>query len=180
MQAWLLFVVVGSVLVGSAVAVVATRDLVRAVLWLALGLITTAVAYMALSADFIAAAQVLLYTGGIVTLMLFAVMLTRRLDGAKVAVAAGLGGTRGPIAGIALFGLLAVAILEGSPARGERLMVADSAGLGVAFLTRHVLAFELLSVLLLAAMIGAIALARKDTQTPLPRTTRPPLPQDDA
>ncbi|RME26078.1 MAG: NADH-quinone oxidoreductase subunit J, partial [Deltaproteobacteria bacterium] len=86
MGAWILFAVVALLLVGSALMVVLSMDLVHTVLWLAVGLVTTAVVYVALSADFLAAAQVLLYTGGVVTLMLFAVMLTRRLAGAGVAV----------------------------------------------------------------------------------------------
>jgi NADH-quinone oxidoreductase subunit J len=70
------FGITAVLLLASAFMVVSSRDLVRAVLWLAVSLAFTAVAYVQLRADLLAALQIMLYTGGVITLMLFAVMLT--------------------------------------------------------------------------------------------------------
>lgn len=163
MGAWLAFGLIAVALLGAAVMVVSSRDLVRGVLWLAVALLTTAVAYVVLHADFLAAAQVLLYTGGVVTLMLFAVMLTRRLSGARVEVVRGQGGARGPIVAVLLFALLATTLVRAPPLVGAPVpSPTDTQGLGALFLTELVLPFELLGMLLLAAMVGAIVLARVD------------------
>ena len=156
---WLAFALVAAVMLVGAVQVARTDDLVRAIFWLALTLIGTAAAFAMLQADLLAALQVMLYTGGVITLMLFAVLLTRRLDGARAAVtSAGRDSGLFVALGFLLLVLPAVFMSElpaGTPA------VADSSAVGEAFLTKHLLAFEALSVLLLAAMIGAIVIARR-------------------
>jgi len=142
-------------------AVALSRDLVRSVLWLALVLLATAALFVTLRADFIAAVQVLLYTGGVVTLMLFGVMLTHRLESARI-LHESQNHLRGAVIAIATFGLMASAILQ-TPFPEATLAdtATDTAQLGEAFLTDWLLPFEVLSVLLLAVMIGAIVLARK-------------------
>lgn len=174
MGAWILFAVVALLLVGSALMVVLSTDLVHTVLWLAVGLVTTAVVYVALSADFLAAAQVLLYTGGVVTLMLFAVMLTRRLAGAGVAVTRGHGWRRALVLSVATLGLVATAVLGSGGGRHPTApMAADTRGLGKLFLTDLMLPFEALSLLLLGAMVGAVVLARREGgRPPIPRIPR--------
>lgn len=163
MAAWIAFAVLAVVLLGAALMVVSAHDLVHTVLWLAVSLIATAGAYVALHADFLAAAQILLYTGGVVTLMLFAVMLTRRLEGARVLVERAGGGLRSSLVAAALLGLLVTAIVRGTPDLvAPTTSLTDSQALGALILTELVLPFELLSVLLLAAMVGAIVLARRD------------------
>jgi NADH:ubiquinone oxidoreductase subunit 6 (subunit J) len=101
----------------------------------------------------------------VITLMLFAVMLTERLEGAKVEVTSATW-HRGVIAAISFNAIAAWAIakseLPGGAQTGVNALTApDTQALGELFLTRHVAAFEALSALLLAAMIGAIVLARK-------------------
>ncbi|NOY24865.1 MAG: NADH-quinone oxidoreductase subunit J [Oligoflexia bacterium] len=163
MGAWIAFLVIATVLLVGALMVVSARDLVHTVLWLALSLIATAAAYVALHADFLAAAQILLYTGGVVTLMLFAVMLTRRQSGAQVLIDRANGGLRAALLAAALLGLLVTATVRGTPKLVAPTFNVDSTqALGVTFLTRLILPFELLSLLLLAAMVGAIVLARRD------------------
>ncbi len=155
----IVFGVLAALLIGCALAVVTTRDAVHAVLWLAVALVGTAGAYVALEADFIAAVQLMLYAGGVITLMLFAVMLTDRLTGAKVLIES-TGWPRGLALGLGFFGLVAYAILQTELPTGS-LTEPNSQLLGELFLTRHVAAFEALSVLLLAVMIGAIVIARR-------------------
>ena len=69
------------VLVGSALAVVLSKNLFHAVLWLALALTGTAGVFLLLDAEFLAAVQLLLYAGGIITIVVFAIVVTERLVG---------------------------------------------------------------------------------------------------
>lgn len=154
------FGVIAASLILSALRVVTSRNLVHSVLWLGLTLFATAILYVWLSAPFLAGVQVLLYTGGVVTLMIFGVMLTRRTDPRNAVNEAGRRGW-GAAAAVGLFGLLAAAIYrtEGLPV--ETAEPPEVADIGRAFLTEHVAAFEVLSLLLLAAMVGAIVIARR-------------------
>jgi len=139
---------------------VSSKRLVHSVLWLALTLITTAVIYVVLHAPFLAGVQIILYTGGVITLMLFGVMLTDgTLDTGRdnpvhrrplgLLVAAG------------VFGLIASAVgkthLPKIPLGGAQ----STKDIGASILGPHVLSLEVLSVLLLAAVVGAIVLARR-------------------
>ncbi len=155
------FLLLAALLTASALAVVLVRDLVHAVLLLGASLLVTAGAYVALEADFVAAVQLMLYTGGVITLMLFGVMLSQRLEGARIPVDSRTW-YRGLSAGLGFFGLAAWCILSTELPGGPALDGPDAQALGALFLTRHVAAFEALSALLLAAMIGAIVLARKE------------------
>lgn len=156
---WLFFGVLAAITLTAAVMVVRSPDLVRAVLWLSVTLVGTAGLYITLDAGFLAAIQVLLYTGGVITLMLFAVMLARREPGA---IPAGITDQplRAGAAGLALFGLVAVTLTQGGAHTGAPLQL-DTQALGAVLLGPLALPFEVLSVLLLAAMIGAIVLARR-------------------
>jgi len=163
MTSWLVFGILAIALIGCALMVVLGKNLVHSVIWLAAALISTAVLYVTLQADFLAAVQVLLYTGGVITLMLFGVMLTRRYTTPHIAH-----GTKESLrgAGTALAVMLVIgsAIWRSMPFEGlpdPAVNLADTQGLGKLFLTDLMLPFEVLSVLLLAAMIGAIALSRR-------------------
>jgi len=159
MGAWLVFAGVGLVVFGAALMVVRTSDLVHGVLWLALALLGTAGLYAALDAGFMAAIQVLLYTGGVITLMLFAVLLARHKEGIIPAGGSVGQGSAGLISA-AIFGLITASVVHAKlptgPGGGP-----DTRALGVVLLKDLVLPFEALSVLLLGAMIGAIVLSRR-------------------
>lgn len=152
----------GAVAVFSALAVVLWRNLVHSVFWLALLLLATAAIFVALGAPFLGGIQVMLYAGGVVTLMLFAVMLTRRKGGVAIENE-GASGRKLPalVASGGLFASIAFAIHETPDLPEFPGPPITTKALGMAFLTEHVLAFEVLSVLLLAATIGAIVLARR-------------------
>jgi NADH-quinone oxidoreductase subunit J len=157
----------------SGVMVVTGKNLVHCVLWLAVTLLGTAALYVLLSAPFLAGVQVLLYTGGIITLMLFGVMLTHRHHRLQVENEQS-GKIAGATAASVIFGILATAVFQTDafPPAGE--LSGDTADLGRAIFTEHLLAFEVLSLLLLAAMIGAIVLARpKDFRLALRPLVRP-------
>ena len=152
-----LFWLLGAVLIASSLGVVLARSLWRAAYSLAAALLTTAVFYMLLSAPLVAAVQILLYTGGVLTLVVFALLMTDRPERSV--------GWRRPLAAAAA-ALLVFAALASFALRVET--PAGVAGLptgseaGVAVFTTYVVPFELLSLLLLGALFGALVIARKD------------------
>ena len=158
-ESLIFFAIAISLLVGAA-RVVASRDLVHAVLWLGVVLVLTAVMFLLLGAPFLAGIQLLLYTGGVITLMLFGVMLTRRHHDIGVEIDSS---RRLPAAlgSLALFGAMASAILRTELPDWTSSAPTPAIEIGRAFLTDHLLAFEVLSILLLAAMIGAVVLAKR-------------------
>jgi NADH-quinone oxidoreductase subunit J len=156
------FGVLSTVTVGSALGVVLSKNLFHAVLWLALALTGTAGIFMLLDAEFLAAVQLLLYAGGIVTVVVFAIVVTERLVGERISqTSRRLGG--GAIVCGALLTLLVVAIgrqpltLARPPAPADLTKM-----IGEDVLTRFVLPFELLAVLMLTALLGAIYFARTE------------------
>jgi NADH:ubiquinone oxidoreductase subunit 6 (subunit J) len=166
--------------VGAALAVVLGGNLIHCVLWLALVLLDTAIAFVTLDAPFLGAIQVMLYAGGVVTLMLFAIMLTRRRGGVSVKNDSD-PSRRLPASIISggLFGLIAWSILGTDSLRDARpSMQPNAKELARAFLTHDVLAFEVLSILLLGATVGAIIIARRrDFGSPEPvRLRKEPHP----
>lgn len=150
------------VLVGSALAVVLTKNLFHAVLWLALALTGTAGVFLLLDAEFLAAVQLLLYAGGIVTIMVFAIVVTERLVGERLSqTSRRIGASAVVAAGLLAVLVRAVAGQRVPPVRPD--MSADlTRAIGETVMTRFVLPFELLAVLMLAALVGAIYFARPD------------------
>jgi NADH-quinone oxidoreductase subunit J len=140
--------------------VVVSEDLIRPVLWFGMTLVITAGAFAQLHADMLAAIQIMLYAGGVVTLMLFAVMLTPRPDDERPTVAL-ITPEKGLAGALLMFFAIGMAVLRTDMPIGLAPVVSDSQEVGRLFLTDHLLAFEALSVLLLAAMIGAIVIARR-------------------
>ena len=157
----LVFWILAPVLVLCALGVVLSRSLYRSAYWLAGALLTTALFYLALTAPLLAAVQILLYTGGVLTLVVFALVMTAQTDDTKR--------WRRPLpaAGLALLVLVALASFVGDLAPGRGLGGLDGGqAAGVELFTRYVVPFELLSVLLLGAIFGALAIARKDDEQP--------------
>lgn len=149
----------GIVMLGCAVGVVTSRNLVHSVFWLAGALIATAGIFVCLEAPLLAGIQVVLYTGGVITLMLFGVMLTQHQPDGVIDNPIEAPG-RAAVIALVLFGVM-VTGLWGHDWPTEAKSGASTQVVGELLLTDHLLAFEVLSVLLLAAMIGAIVLARK-------------------
>ncbi|MBI4887315.1 MAG: NADH-quinone oxidoreductase subunit J [Acidobacteria bacterium] len=149
-------------LVGSALAVVLSKNLFHAVLWLALALTGTAGVFLLLEAEFLAAIQLLLYAGGIVTIVVFAIVVTERLVGERISqTSRRIAG--GAVVAAALLGLIVSAIVERPLAPAEPSIGADlTRTIGELVQTRFVLPFELLAVLMLAALMGAVYFARPD------------------
>ena len=156
-----LLVALGAVAVGAGALVVTTRHLVHAGLWLVVALAAVAGEYLVLTAELVAWVQVLIYVGAVVVLLLFAVMLTR----APIGASTDLDRVRWPgllVGGGAGAGLAAL-LVEAYRWQRVPLPAAGTAErIGTAVFRDWVLPFELLSVLLLAALIGAIVLSRPD------------------
>lgn len=146
--------------VGSALMIALVRNLLHAVLFLVLSFMGVAGLYITLSADFVAVVQVLIYVGAIAVLMIFAVMLTPQSarNNAETVFWA---------PAIVLGGLVATAItlvvVNTDWARAPNEGFAATASLlGEALLDPFVLPFEIASVVLVVAMIGALALVREE------------------
>lgn len=157
------FVLVGLATLGAAAVTVTTKQLVHAALWLVVALGGVAVEYLLLTAEFIAWVQVLIYLGSVVVLLLFGLMLTKAPIGHSPDADSGNRPVALGVAGVAAVALVWVVVdafrttwidLDG-PVQGSTQVTGE-------ILFRHwVLPFEALSVLLLAALIGAIMLSRK-------------------
>lgn len=151
-----------ALLVSSALAVVLTKNLFHSVLWLALALTGTAGVFLLLDAEFLAAVQLLLYAGGIVTVVVFAIVVTEKLVGERISQTSRRI-TSGAVASAALAWLIVSAVMERPLATGRRPMAVDlTKDIGETVLTRFVLPFELLAVLMLTGLLSAIYFARPE------------------
>ena len=154
------FWVLAALTLGSAAMIILVRNLLHALLFLILTFIGMAGLFITLSADFVAVVQVLIYAGAIAVLLLFAIMLSPRSDRDNA-------GNLLQLPALVLSGLFAAGItfvvIETNwreAARGSFDTTANA--IGQALLRPFVLPFEIASVLLVAAMIGAIVLVRDD------------------
>jgi NADH-quinone oxidoreductase subunit J len=163
----ILFYALAALLLFSAGLVVTVKNIFHAALYLALALLAVAALYVTLGAYFLAAVQVLIYIGAVVVLAIFVINLTRTVTGAPVSLA------RRWVIPAALVSALAacliiVALLKssggGGPAPAAPPGQDSAADLGRSLLSGYVLPFELVSVLLLSALIGAIVIVAKDRE----------------
>jgi NADH:ubiquinone oxidoreductase subunit 6 (subunit J) len=156
------FAALSVILVGSALSVVLSKNLFHAVLWLALALTGTAGIFLLLDAEFLAAVQLLLYAGGIITIVVFAIVVTERLVGERLTQTnMRIGG--GALVSAVLLGFIVVVLGKHALPASRPDMPGDLTRLiGEAVSTRYVLPFELLAVLMLAGMLGAIYFARPE------------------
>ena len=164
-----LFFIAGVLTVGGGVGVVATRNVVHAALFLLVSLVAVAGLYLLVFAEFLALVQVLIYGGAIIIVLLFAIMLTRSSEYPRIS-----DNRQWPLAIIAalgVFAVLAAAFLwKGVPdfilTNGETQVVEAKgieggiSALGDSLFTDWALPFEMVSLVLLVALIGAIVIAR--------------------
>ena len=158
-QEWVfaILAVIGS---AAALRLVTAKNVVHAALYLVVTLSAVGAVYLLLAAEFVAWVQVLIYVGAIVVLLLFSLMLTRApigreaLDNQQRGVAALVGA--GILAGLGLL------IQDAFSGQEIELAPSFTASIGNELFSTYVLPFEVVSFLLLAALIGAIVLARKD------------------
>jgi NADH-quinone oxidoreductase subunit J len=146
----------------SALRVVTTKNVVHAALYLVLVLSGVAGIFILLAAEFLAIVQVLVYIGAIVVLFLFGIMLTR----APIGKSTELDNDQrwaGALVGLGLFALLGVILYDGfGDTEIEAAEVGRSGEVGLSIFQTFVIPFEVISVLLLAALVGAVVIARRD------------------
>lgn len=155
------FFLVAVMIVMSALGAVSLRSIFHAALSLAVMLLSVAALYLMLSAEFLAVAQILIYVGAIMTLILFAVMLTARIADPTVPQHNEERGAAALIA--AALGAILLAIVWQTPwASTAPQPPITLAGLGRELLTTYALPFETISVALVAALIGAMVIAKRE------------------
>jgi NADH-quinone oxidoreductase subunit J len=161
---WAVFWALAVVMASSALRVVTSRNVVHAALYLVGTLMGAAALYVMLFAEFVAWAQVLVYVGAIVVLMLFGLMLTRapigkaNFDNNQRLLAA--------LCAAAIFGVtswIMISAFKGERVRFDRLVQTKASTIGSAIFSSYVLPFEVVSILLLAALVGAVVIARRDS-----------------
>lgn len=157
------FGIIAALMVVAAVRVVTVRNVVHAALWLVLVMTGAAAQYILLAAEFVGVTQVLVYVGAVMVLLLFGTMLTRAQIGLETDLnnknwALGI-----PVA-VVLFVAMAIALIDGV---GDDELPRDAARVEVAQISDDIFApylvpFLALSFVLVATVIGAIVLARRD------------------
>jgi len=156
------FGITAFVMAVGAVRVVTTKNVVHAALWLMVVLAGVAAIFILLAAEFVAVVQVLVYIGAIVVLFLFGIMLTRApigrdsdLDNSQRLASL--------LVGLLVFGLLA-SVLSKQYGRVHihQTTIGRTSDVAQSIFTQYVIPFEAVSVVLLAALVGAIVIARRD------------------
>ena len=155
------FYAVAALTVGGAAAVALSRNILYSALGLLASLLGAAGLYVFLSADFVAVAQVFIYVGGVLVLILFAVMLTNRIGEVSISNST-MGWASAGVLCAGMLGLLLVVAFDVPwPVRATG-GAPTTAPIGHALLQQWLLPFELASLILLATLIGAIIIARKE------------------
>lgn len=155
------FLLVGLVAGASAILSVTTRQVVHAALWLVVSLGTLAGCYVVLGAELVALVQVLIYVGAVIVLVLFALMLTRAPIGRQADLATPLvQRIAAAVLAVATTALLLAMLVPLVGQDAATLASGDTHAVATAIFGTWVWPLELLSVLLLAALIGAFAVAR--------------------
>ena len=160
----ILFYAFGGIMIVSALFVVTSRNIFHCALYLALTLFAVAAEYVILHAYFLAAIQILIYIGAVVVLALFVINLTKEITGSAVRLT-----RRRAIPAILVSALTAcliiVALLKAGIPSGAQAPGEATAALGRHLFGDFVLPFEVVSVLLLSALLSAIAIVSRDPET---------------
>lgn len=151
-----------AILLVSAIGVVTLRNIFHCALLLGLSLFSIAGLYLLMGSEFLAAVQVLVYVGGILVLILFVIMLTKKIYDKDVLQS---NEQKAPalLVSISIFAIMLYGILKTSfPDYAGPGQISYAATVGKALFSRNILPFEIVSIILLIALVGAIILARKE------------------
>ena len=160
-----LFYVTAALLLFSAWRAVSSPYIFRSALYLASALALTAVLYVLLRAEFVATIQILVYVGAVIILIIFAVMLTAQLGDRQRqnnSLSFGALVLSGGLASVLLRSVYTQTYTATAPAQPSEL--ANTQQVGLAILNTYTLPFEVIGLLLFAALVGAVVIARKDTE----------------
>lgn len=155
--------VVMAISVFAAIGAVSLPNIFHAALALIVTLVGVAGLFISMKAEFLAVVQILLYVGAVMTLVIFSIMMTERMADKTIPQKNNL--FVPALAGTALMLFILVAVLYWTPwpvKEGAAQTTVTTANLGTALLTTYVFPFEVISVFLIAALIGAIIVAKKD------------------
>ena len=156
-----LFLIIAALVIASGFWVVFSPNLIHSAVSLLFTLFSTAGLYIFLYADFIAATQVVIYVGGILVLIIFGVMLTTRIDTPSIAASS----KNQFIGGMGAFTIFVIqlAVIFNTPWKigDEQSRESTVASIGNLLLKEYLLPFEIVSILLLAALMGAALLSRR-------------------
>ena len=160
-MAWFVFILLAVLTIGGALGVVVVRNVVHAALALLVSLIAVAGVYLILFAEFLALVQVLIYGGAIIIVLMFAIMLTRSSDYPRIT-----DNKQWPLAAVAALALLGVLVPSFliNSVKGTDAQNASFTGIGESLFTTWAVPFEIASLVLLVALIGAIIIARSDEE----------------
>jgi NADH-quinone oxidoreductase subunit J len=162
----IVFIVLSGLVLGGALAMVITKSMFRAAIFMALTFVGVAGFYVLLEAELLGMLQLLIYVGAIAILIIFAIMLSRRIMSSDKPAFTQQWALGLVVVVIPLFVLLAVVLLQVNwPIAWVEQAPADAiAGLGEALVSPEgfVLPFEVASILLLVALVGAIVIAREE------------------
>lgn len=160
----IVFLVFAVIAVGSAVLAMASGHLVHAALWLVVTLGAVAGCFVLMTAEFLAWVQVLVYVGAIVVLVIFALMLTRQPAGSVSAEVTGNRWFAAVLGLVTAVGLVVTMVAGFADERIAGNRIGSAKSIGDALFTEWVLPFEILSGVLLAALIGAIVISRSGSE----------------
>ncbi|MGB3298502.1 MAG: NADH-quinone oxidoreductase subunit J [Phormidesmis sp.] len=156
--------ILGLIMVASALGVVLLSNIVYSAFLLCLTFISVAGMYILLNAGFVAAAQVLVYVGAVNVLILFGIMLVNKQEDFVPVKNVWIGKAMAAAVCVGIFGLIGTMVISHpwaistAPAAGDRAIEV----IGQHFFSDYLLPFELASILLLIALVGAIILARRE------------------
>lgn len=166
------FYLLAGVIVASGILMVTSRSIFHSATFLAVVLSLVGGLYLLLSAEFLAAVQILVYVGAVVVLIIFAIMLTSHIGDLRISQSNKLS----PLAAIACALFLAAfvpmlvkhpwgqVVAATAPEGGGLVGESNIQHIGTALLTTYAFPFELVSLALLVALMGAIVIARKDPE----------------
>jgi NADH-quinone oxidoreductase subunit J len=156
------FGIIAIMMVVAAIRVVTTKNIVHAALYLVLVLAGVAALYILLAAEFVAITQVLVYIGAVVVLFLFGIMLTRAPMG-KMDDTDNEQRIVGLAIAVVLLGVMGYVLWKAfGKKQFEDIAVQTTAQVSNSIFSQYLMPFEVVSVVLLAALLGAIVLARRD------------------
>ncbi|HEX7166728.1 MAG TPA: NADH-quinone oxidoreductase subunit J [Acidimicrobiales bacterium] len=160
----IVFGILAAVMGIAALRVVTVKNVVHAALYLVLVFAGVAGIFILLASEFVAVVQVLVYIGAIVVLFLFGTMLTRAPIGrADNLDQSGAQRGLGALVALGLLGLLAAILYDAfGESKVEVTQVATSGDIALALFRDYVIPFEVVSILLTAALVGAVVIARRD------------------
>ena len=156
------FWVVAAVLLASSLAVVLTPNLFHAVLYLAAALVATGLVFLLLDSPFLFAVQLLLYAVGVMTVVVFAIMLTERLVGERIVQTSRSLLNGAVVAGAVFVGVVGFLIRAPRSVLRPTLDADATPAIGRALVGPFAVTLELLGLLLVVALLGALYFARTD------------------